>query len=151
MAEKKEERSVTRWDPFADLAPFESWNPFRDWPRLGRLAEDLRARALLNPAIDVAEADGKYVVTVELPGCAKNDITVELQDGVLAIRGEKRDEREEKKEKRHYVERTYGSFARSFRLPPDAGDEARASFQNGVLTIEVPKGDKPKARAVKIS
>lgn len=149
MAEKqkKEERSVARWDPFADLAPFESWNPFRDWPRLTRLAEEMRQ---LQPAIDVAEADGRYVVTVELPGCSKDDITVELEDGVLTLKGEKRDEREEKKEKRHYVERRYGSFARAFRLPGDAGDEASAHFKDGVLTVEIPKSERAKPRVISI-
>jgi HSP20 family protein len=155
MADKDrtKESGVSRWDPFADLAPFESWNPFRDWPRFGfgRLPHEMRGRGLLSPAIDVAEAEGRYVVTAELPGCRKEDITVELHDGVLTIRGEKRDEREERGEKRHYVERSYGGFARAFRLPPDAGEEAHASFQNGVLTVEVPKSERPKPRTISIA
>ena len=70
--------------------------------------------------MDLSEDEKSYIVSVELPGVRKEDVTVELQDEVLTIRGEKKSEREEKKGKSHWVERSYGSFCRSFTLPADA-------------------------------
>ena len=102
------------------------------------------------PAMDVAESKDGYTVTVEVPGAKKEDISVESHDNVITIRGEKRDEREEEDEHRHYVERRYGSFSRSFRLPPDASQDIRASFRDGVLTVEVPKQEEKKPRTVAI-
>jgi HSP20 family protein len=76
---------------------------------------------------------------------------VELQEGVLTIRGEKTSEREEKNEQTRYVERCYGSFSRSLRLPPDAdADRLDASFKDGVLAITVPKTEGPKPRTIAI-
>ena len=77
-------------------------------------------------------------------------MTVECHDNVLTIKGEKRDEREEKHEHRHYVERSYGSFTRSFRMPPDASDDIKASFRDGVLTVEVHKHEEKKPKVVTI-
>ena len=103
------------------------------------------------PPMDIAERDDAYAITVELPGTNKDDVTVEVHEGVLTIRGEKRSEREEKNEQRHYVERTYGSFSRSFRLPANA-DEGRvnAAFKDGVLTIEIAKTEEAKPKVVSV-
>ena len=104
------------------------------------------------PAVDVSEDDAKYCITVELPGASKDDVTVEHHDNMLTIRGEKKSEREEKKEQRRYVERTFGSFSRSFSLPADAdADQVKATFENGVLTLAIPKteADKPRVVAIK--
>ena len=102
------------------------------------------------PAVDVAENDDAYVVTIELAGASKDDVTVECHDNVLSVRGEKKDEREEKDEHRHYVERSYGSFTRSFRMPGDASDDIKAAFKDGVLTIEVRKHEEKKPKIVSI-
>jgi HSP20 family protein len=161
MAEKKEKeaRGVARWDPFAEL---EAWEPLRDWPfrefgasRLSRMMEDMfgrpARRGQLVPAIDVSEDDGNYVVSVELPGVKKDDVTVECQDGVLTIRGEKKSEREEKKEKGRYLERSYGSFSRSFTLPSNADpDRIQASFKDGVLTVTIAKTEETKPKVISI-
>ena len=155
MAEKnkkKEERTVAPWDPFAELEDLSRW-PFRELARRpwGRLLEEAGRAARATPAIDIAENDGEYVVTAELAGCKKEDVTLELEENVLTLRGEKRSEREEKKEQRRYVERTYGSFSRSFTLPPNAdGERIDASFKDGVLTIRIPKTPEAKARTVDI-
>jgi HSP20 family protein len=103
------------------------------------------------PALDVAESDAAYVVTVELPGAKRDDVTLEMNEDVLTIRGEKKSEREEKDEQRHYVERTYGSFSRSFRLPAHVDPEGiKASFRDGVLTVEIPKTEAQKPRMIDI-
>jgi HSP20 family protein len=146
-------RSLESWRPFGELEgfpfgvglPWRASTLMRDWPWKDRPASFL-------PAIDVAENDVHYAITVELPGSKKDDVQVELHEGVLTIRGEKKSEREEKKEQRRYVERSYGSFSRSFRLPGDADvTRLEASFKDGVLSITIPKTEqaKPKSIAVK--
>lgn len=145
----KKSSEITSWDPFREFDLFRSGWPFRDLPSRPRVGDSVSGWA---PAIDVAEDDDRYVVTVELPGTKKDDVTVEVHENVLTIRGEKRNEREEEKEQRRYVERTYGSFSRSFTLPSNAaGDRVHAAFKNGVLTVEVPKREeaKPSVIAVK--
>jgi HSP20 family protein len=157
MAEKRE-RAVSRWDPFADLDALGGWSPLRDLVRGGRgslfdewLGRPAAGSGRVFPAIDVTEDDKRYRVTAELPGIKKEDVTVELQEGALTIRGEKREEREEKNEQRRYVERSYGTFSRTFSLPPDTdGDRIQASFENGVLTLEIPKVEQRKPRTVDI-
>lgn len=144
-----ERRSLTPWDPFGDLPDLSRWSPFRD---LLRGSEGLAARAgTVVPSVDVTEDDGHYVVTAEIPGAKKGDVNVEVHDGVLTLRGEKRSEREEKKEKRHYIERSYGSFTRSFTLPSNADPErVEARFEDGVLTVTIAKAEETKPRVVDI-
>jgi len=137
---------VGRVSPFSDLDLFERLDP---WGRMfgeGRLA----ARTFA-PAVDVAENDDEYVITAELPGAKKDDVTVELHEGVLTLRGEKRSEREEKKDQARFVERRFGTFSRAFTLPTNAdGGKLTASFQDGVLTLRVPKLEEAKPRVINI-
>jgi HSP20 family protein len=94
----------------------------------------------LTPHIDVRETDKDIVVEAELPGIDEKDISVALQDGVLTIRGEKKHEHEEEKENYRMMERRYGSFQRSLRLPDTVDeDKVEAGFDNGVLKVSVPK------------
>jgi HSP20 family molecular chaperone IbpA len=103
------------------------------------------------PAIDITESDKAYVVTAELAGCKPEDVAVEVHEGVLSIRGEKKSERSEKTEQSRWTERSYGSFHRSFRLAPDAApDRIDASFNDGVLTIEIAKTEENKPRVVRV-
>jgi HSP20 family protein len=104
-----------------------------------------------SPAVNLSEDPDAYLVTVELPGASKNDVSVECHDKVLSIKGEKRDEREEKDEHRHYVERSYGRFTRSFRMPADASEDVVASLRDGVLTVRVKKHEAKKPTVVSIS
>jgi len=151
MAEKK---SIVpgRVDPFAEL------DLFRDWDRplhLSRLLRDafrgIGESGRWLPPVDIGEGDAGYTITVELPGAKKDDVSVECHENVLTIKGEKRSEREEKDEHRHYVERSYGSFSRSFTLPSDAlCDQVKATFRDGVLSVEVPKAEETKPKVVDI-
>ena len=151
-AKNEQGRSVTEWRPSGELAgwpfggfPWRTGSLFGDWPWPDRPRVSL-------PAIDVTENDVHYTITAELPGATKDDVQVELHEGILTIRGEKKSEREEKKEQRRYVERSYGSFSRSFQLPGNVeATSLEASFKDGVLTITVPKREqaKPKTIAVK--
>jgi HSP20 family protein len=157
--EKDEGSAPARWEPFRDLDAWAGFRPGQDWdlgtPRLSRMMEELfgaRPRAAgLAPALDVVEDDKSYIVSVELPGAKKEDVNVECHDNVLTIRGEKRSEREEKKEQRRWTERTYGSFSRSFTLPSDTDPErVQASFKDGVLTVTLSKSQEAKPRVVHI-
>jgi HSP20 family protein len=92
------------------------------------------------PAVDVTQTDKGYEVTAELPGVEEKDIDVKLANGVLTIKGEKRDEKEEKKEGYYVHERSFGSFERSFQVPEGVDtDNVSASFKKGVLTVILPK------------
>jgi HSP20 family protein len=104
---------------------------------------DSQGRSLVNASIDVAETDKEIRITAELPGVAEQDVEVMLQDDLLTIRGEKKQERKDEKESYHFVERSYGRFQRSIRLPFQADPEqVQARFENGVLTVTVPKSER---------
>jgi len=157
MAEKKEAKEsqeLAPWRPFGDveswLAPWEGFFPrrrflddlLRDWPAAPRA---------FAPAVELSENDSRYTITVEIPGVKKDDVHVDLREGMLVIHGEKKSEREEKKERSRYVERSYGSFSRSFSLPSDAdADRLDASFKDGVLTINIPRTAESKPRQIAI-
>jgi HSP20 family protein len=95
---------------------------------------------IINAHMNVSETEGEIRVSAELPGVAEDDIDVSLNDDVLTIRGEKKFERKDDKENYHFVERSYGTFQRSLRLPfPVDPEQVKASFENGVLTVSLPK------------
>lgn len=103
------------------------------------------------PAIDMTEDADGYKLTAELPGMAENDIEVALTDGILTLKGEKKQE-QEKKDKNYYLsERSYGAFQRSFTLPDGVDrDKVSAEFSKGVLTVTMPKTAQAKAEPKKI-
>jgi HSP20 family protein len=106
------------------------------------------------PAMDVVEKPDSLIVTAELPGLVANDVDVSVDDGVLTISGEKQEEKKEGAEdSQHYLfERRYGSFRRSFTLPNSVDvDKISAEFDNGVLTVNMPKSEQVKAKGKKIS
>ena len=113
--------------------------------------EPFRGIGAWKPALDVAETDGSVIVKAELPGLESKDIEVSLSGDVLTIRGEKKEEKEEKTKSYHRVERHYGSFERAVRLPASVkGDQVQASFKNGVLHIELPKTEEARQKSIKI-
>jgi len=104
------------------------------------------------PAVDIAEKDGGYEITAELPGMEEKDIDVQFSEGTLTIKGEKKEEKEEKKKDYHLSERHYGSFRRSFRVPEGVdADKIVADFKNGVLTLSLPKSAQAKKKERKIA
>ncbi len=119
------------------------YDPFRGFGT--RLAD------WLSPATEASSDDGSYRITVELPGVAEEDMHLTVEDGVVAITGEKKTSREEKGETWYFSERQFGSFSRSFRLPADA-DEAgvKAAMKDGVLTVTVPKKTPEKAPSKRV-
>ncbi len=158
MTEKTEktETAVARRRPlFSDLDQLGGRDPFRSLMDrfMGDLAVDWpRTNGIESPKVDITETDGAYHVRAELPGVSKNDVTVEFEDDVLSIRGEKKTERDEKTEKGRRLECSYGAFSRAFTLPADADrDRIEAKFKDGVLQIKIQKNPdrKPKQIAIK--
>ena len=143
--------SLIRWEPFKEADEFfrsMSSPLFGRWPRM--LGEN-GGPVEWAPAADISETEKEYVVKAELPGVKREDVKVTLEDGVLTIQGERRQETEEKGEKSHRTERFYGSFSRSFTLP-DNTDAAgiRAESKDGVLHVHIPKLKVEKAKPVQI-
>ena len=163
MAEKAKEKaakSITPRRPFMGLT---GWERDMDrmledffgrrtrpwWPERWFRTDEMELRP---PTVDVFEEKDDIVVKAELPGIEKDNIEVNLTDRTLTIKGEKRKEEDIKEENYYRAERSYGSFARSFRLPEGVdGDAIKASLKEGVLTIELPKRSElqPKKVAVK--
>jgi HSP20 family protein len=106
-----------------------------------------------NPAVDIHETSNELRLDVELPGIREEDIQIEVENGMLSIRGEKSAERKEGEEGRyHLVERSYGSFFRSFQLPQGVDEkQIRANFNNGVLEVSIPKAALPQPRRIQIA
>ena len=102
--------------------------------------------------MNVSETENEIRITAELPGVTEQDIDISLDDDVLTIRGEKKFERTDDKENFHFVERSYGTFQRSLRLPfPVDPEQVQASFENGVLTVTVPKtGRQERSRRIQV-
>ena len=111
------------------------------WPAVRALGD---TPVMLRPDIDISEGRKSYTVRVEVPGVEKGDVTCEIDDDTLIIRGEKRQEKDETEEGYHCIERSYGHFQRTLSLPADADAESiDAKFKNGVLKINIPKREAP--------
>jgi HSP20 family protein len=104
------------------------------------------------PKIDFSETDDHVIVRTEVPGMEKDDINITLSEGLLTIQGEKKQEKEEEKENYRFVERRYGSFARSVRVPRGVdADKIEANYKDGVLKISIPKSESEKSRKIEIT
>ncbi|HXO22592.1 MAG TPA: Hsp20/alpha crystallin family protein [Thermoanaerobaculia bacterium] len=105
-----------------------------------------------SPMVDILETDDAYEFKAELPGVAKDDVEITVENNVLTLKGERKFEKEDSKENYHRIERAYGTFARSFTLPTRVShDGVEAKFDNGVLTVVVPKAAEAKPRKIDIS
>ena len=144
--------TLVRWDSFRELEEISN--------RLQRLCsrptppngKEGMIVADWAPSVDVSETDGEYQIKAEIPDVKKEDVKVTLEDGVLTIQGERKFEKEEKGKKYHRVERSYGSFVRSFTLP-DLVDEVnvKAEFKDGILNLKLPKSEKVKPKTIEVT
>lgn len=135
------------------LAPWREIDGFES--RIGRLLGEPFGETEpfgWTPAVNVVETEGEMTLTAELPGVGPDDVDIELENNVLRIHGEKKVEREEKEEgKVRIYERAYGEFTRSFTLPATvAADKIAAEFENGVLTVHMPKTAEARGRRIKV-
>ena len=113
--------------------------------------EEPMAVAEWAPLVDISEDDKEYLIKAELPEVKKEDVKVTAEEGTLTIMGERKFEKEEKGKKYHRVERTYGSFGRSFSLPDDASPgKVTAEFKDGVLTVHLAKDEKAKPQQIEV-
>ena len=146
--------TLVRWRPVRDIFRFRDemdrlFDDFMDRFPARREAEE----QTWSPDVDVQETDNEVIVEAEIPGMEQKDINVTIKDNVLTLKGEKKQEKEEKEANYHRVERTYGSFARSFTLPTMVVvDKVSAKYTNGILRITLPKSEqvKPKEIAVEV-
>ena len=155
--------TLIRWSPLRDVA---SWHPVgdlaneivqmqREIDRMfdhfrGGVADDTNGATWI-PAVDIVEQNGEFIVKTELPGVDRKEVKITVQDNVLTITGEKRQEAQ--KEGRNYtrVERSFGTFQRSFTLPTTiASERIEASYNDGVLTISLPKVEAAKPREIEV-
>jgi HSP20 family protein len=122
---------------------------------IDRLFEDTftRGGSAWTPAVDIKETDNDLRLDLELPGLRPEDVEITSENGILTIRGEKRNERKEGEENRyHLVERSFGSFMRSFTLPQGIDEnQIQADFDNGILSIHIPKTALPQPKKIQIS
>ena len=144
--------TIVRWRPMGDLISMQD--------EMNRVFEDLWRRGPRSaapaagawwPSVDVKETQEAYQVAAELPGLKREDVKISLTDNLLTLRGEKRAQQDRETENWHQVERAYGVFERSFQLtcPVDAS-KVKAKFEDGVLTITLPKSEESRPREISI-
>ncbi len=128
-----------------------------EWDVFDRFFEGFRLPSLFaeetgfTPAFDVSETEKELIVRVEVPGIEKNDIKISLSSDVLTVTGEKRQEKEEKGEYRHSVERRYGAFSRTMRLPFEVeAEKVDATYKDGVLRITIPKSETARPKTIEV-
>ena len=145
--------TLVRWDPFRELEDVSN--------RLNRMfshrasptsnGKETMIVADWTPSVDISETEGEYQIKAEIPDVKKEDVKVTLEDGVLTIQGERKHEKEEKGKRFHRIERSYGSFVRTFSLPDVIDEEkVKADFKDGVLNLHLPKSEKAKPKAIEV-
>ena len=150
--EEVKKMTLVRWRPRNDV--------FRFRNEMDRLFDDFMERfparrgvgeQIWNPDVDIQDSENEVIIKAELPGMEQSDVNVSIQDNVLTLKGEKKQEKEEKEQNFHRVERTYGSFTRVFTLPATVvADKAAAEYKNGILTITLPKVEEAKPKEIDI-
>jgi len=146
--------NLVKWDPFRELEDVSNRLNHVFGRSLARsdTGQEMLAMADWTPSADISETNKAYLIKAEIPGINKEDVKVTLQDGMLTIQGERKMEKEEKDKKFHRIERSYGSFMRSFRVPDDADASAvKADFKDGILNVTLNKSAKAKTKAINVS
>ncbi len=143
---------MVKWDPFNEMQSFQDDmnRVFTDFfgrsPGRRTLTEGLWA-----PLMDIEETKDELVIKAEVPGMAKDDIKIQINNDILSISGERKHEEETKDKTYHRIERSYGKFQRIIRLPTEVqSGKTKASYENGVLTIRIPKSEEVKPREIAI-
>lgn len=147
--------ALIRWDPTRELTSLQSemnrlFTSFFDTPTQSGANGGALRRWI--PPMDLVETDEQFVLRADLPGLSEEDVSIEMEDSVLTISGERKAEHEDRKEGYYRVERAYGAFARSLTLPEGVdADAVAATFDKGVLEVRIPKPEERKPRKVAIS
>ena len=142
--------SLVKWDPWREIDDMFDRYSRAVGPR-GAGSQELIAAGDWAPRVDISETDKEFVIKAEVPEVKKEDVNVTVVNGILTIRGERKQETEENGKKFHRIERSYGSFTRSFALP-DNVDEAKikATFKDGMLNLQIKKSEEAKPKAIEV-
>jgi len=145
--------NVVRYDPFRELRGLqhEMNRVFSGMAPSGWDSEE-GLNAAWNPKVNIFENKDQLVLEAELPGMTREDFDLSIENNVLTLKGERKFEKKDERDNYHRIERAYGSFTRSFTLPSTVtSDNARAEFNNGVLSVSLPKREETKARKIEIT
>ncbi|MGA8010435.1 MAG: Hsp20/alpha crystallin family protein [Thiomonas sp.] len=145
--------AIVQWNPLSDIDDvFNRYTRALGWPRnAGKSAADVEF-TVWSPRVDISEAPQAFTIKAEIPGVNKDEVKVNVDNGVLTISGERKQEKEEKDKTFHRIERHYGSFSRSFSLPDNAdGAATKATFKDGMLNLEIPKKDGAAPKVIEIA
>ncbi len=148
--------AITRWDPFREFATLQKQmnRLFQDYQptRTGQTGEEFMTTGTFVPPVDIYEDEHNITLKLEVPGIDEKDIDVRVENSTLTVRGERKFEKDVKEENFHRIERSYGSFSRSFTLPNTVNPEqVNADYTNGVLTITLAKRAEAKPKQIKVN
>ena len=145
--------SIVRYDPFRDLRTLqEEVNRLFSSNLTRGFGEEGIGRGAWNPSVDIYENKDQIILEAELPGMRQDDFELTVENNVITLRGERQFEKKEESDNYHRVERSYGSFTRSFTLPQTVSAEgATAEYSNGVLRVTLPKREETKARRIQVN
>ncbi len=146
--------NLVKWDPFTELEDVSNHlnRIFKRFPVRTEPDRELLTMADWTPTVDITETDAAYLIKGEIPGVNKEDVKITIEDGMVTMRGERKMEKEEKNKEFHRIERSYGSFMRSFRVPDDVDEAAvKAEFKDGMINVTLPKSAKAKSKAINVS
>lgn len=153
---------IARWDPFRKIR---RWDPLRELEEMSARLSHLMGKGSMTringeealtsidwvPEVDIIESEKEYLIKAELPEIKREEVKVSVEKGVLTIQGERKQEKEEKGKKFHRIERSYGSFERSFTLPEDADQgKVSAEFKDGVLSVHLAKSEKAIPKPIEV-
>ena len=145
--------NLTLWNPWREMKDFsDHFNHFFGANALPStwFGDELGLKDW-NPSVDVYDKDDRIVIKAELPGVDKKDVSVDLKDRVLTIKGERKAENEVKEEKYYRRERSFGKFQRSFHVPVEVDvEKIEAEFKDGVLNVEIPKSEEHKPKKIAV-
>ncbi len=145
------------WDPFKDME--KEMQDLTDrfsrllsrWPSRTTGAREALTVADWAPSVDISESDNEFLIKAEIPEVDKKDVKVTVQDGLLTLQGERKQEKEEKGKRFHRIERSYGTFLRTFEMPDGVDqDKLKAEFKDGLLVVHLPKTEKARSKAVEV-
>ena len=143
--------SLIKWQPFGDFDDAFSRMMPALFGRNGRITAENGGKFAWAPNADISETDQEYLIRAELPAVKKEDVKVTLDQGMITIHGERKEDKETKDEKFHRVESFRGAFTRSFSVPDNIDEKAiRADAKDGVLTVHLPKAKTATVRAVEV-
>lgn len=142
--------ALIKWEPLREIEDmFDRYTRAMGWP--SNRGQELITTGDWSPRVDISETDNEFVVKAEIPEVKKEDVKVSVDNGVLTIQGERKQEKEEKGGKSHRVERYYGSFVRSFTLPDNVDEtKVKATFKDGMLNLKIPKTAETKPKAIEV-